>query len=229
LFDHQRLKAAVQASGKSQAAIAEEVDVSEKWLSNLATGKETNPQSDLVVRLAAAVGKPVSYLYGETPPLSSDDEAELLRFRDWIDDKLATIDARKEPNAILLTDEARKLKSIADKRIAPKRVMPREFERPGNQLILRALGDSMVPAGILANDTLYTESPVDTSESARSALGKIIACRVAGSIYVKRLATEHRRLFLLSAHPRYAPIKVDEKVDQFEILGIVIGRTGSIE
>lgn len=83
----------------------------------------------------------------------------------------------------------------------------------------------MTGAGILPNDTLYTT----TAAAPLAAIGKIIACRLAGSIYVKRLVSEHRRLFLLSAHSRYTTIEIDEKTDGFEILGIVIGRQGSIE
>lgn len=220
MIDHQRLNAAFKASKKTQVEVAAEVGASKEWFNRLLSGAEKNPTSDLIVRVADALGTQVSYLYGETPRLLRDDETELLRFRDWIDDKLATIDARKDPNATLLSEDVRKIERVADRRTA--RTIPDEFKRPGKQHILQARGDSMSPAGILPNDILYTAASPDT-------VGKIIACRVAGSVFVKRLVTEHRRLFLRSANPRYMAIRIDEKTDQFEILGIVIGRTGAID
>jgi transcriptional regulator with XRE-family HTH domain len=219
LLDLQRLNAAFKASGKSQIQVAREAGATKDWVSRLLRGVEKNPTSDLVVGVAAALGTQVGYLYGETLQLSPADQSELGRFRDWIDDKLATIDARKQPNATLLTED-RKIERVADRRSA--RSIPEEFKRPGKQHILLAHGDSMSPAGIVANDMLYTALSTDT-------LGKIIACRVTGSVFVKRLVTEHRRLFLLSADPRYMPIRIDEKTDEFEILGVVIGRTGAID
>ncbi len=209
-----------------------EAGTSKETVNRLIKGVYTNPSSDLVVSLAQATQTQVGYLFGETAQLSKEDEAELLQFRGWIDDKLATIDAREEPNAILLSPaqlvaQPRERDRVAD-RVRGDRArqdIPFPFKRAGAQLILRATGDSMTGAGILPNDTLYTATAAATPD----AIGKIIACRVTGSIFVKRLVSEHRRLFLLSAHPRYAPIEIDEKSDGFEILGIVIGRQGSID
>lgn len=225
MIDPQRFKAAVKASGKTQVQIALEAGIDKATVNRLSQGVSTNSSSDTIVRLARVLQTQVGYLYGETPQLSKEDEAELLQFRGWIDDKLATIDAREEPNAILLSP-ARLVGQREKERVADRarQEIPAPFKRPGTQLVLRATGDSMIGAGILANDTLYT-----TTASLSEATGKIIACRLAGSIFVKRLVTEHRRLFLLSANPRYARIRIDEKNDAFEILGIVIGRLGSIE
>src|SRR5262249_31054329 len=86
LIDRHRLDAAIKASKKAQVEVAEEVGTSKEWINRLVTGAETNPSSDVVVRLAAAVGTQVSYLYGESPRLSPDDENQLLQFRDWIDE-----------------------------------------------------------------------------------------------------------------------------------------------
>jgi SOS-response transcriptional repressor LexA len=60
-------------------------------------------------------------------------------------------------------------------------------------------------------------------------IGKIVTCRFGGSIYAKRLASEHGRLLLLSANPQYLPIEVDAESEDFEIIGVVIGRTGAVE
>jgi phage repressor protein C with HTH and peptisase S24 domain len=57
----------------------------------------------------------------------------------------------------------------------------------------------------------------------------VIACRLRGATYVKRVATEHGRLLLRSANPQYLTIEVDKETDQFEMIGVVIGRTGAVD
>lgn len=84
----------------------------------------------------------------------------------------------------------------------------------------------MLHAGILPGDTIYAMRA--TPATAKTAAGKIIVCRLGESTFVKRLATEHGRPILLSAHPRYRPIAVATYNAPFEILGIVIGRVGRI-
>lgn len=230
----QRVKAAIDASGKSRKHIWEEAGTDKSSLSRIESGANPNPGSQLLLRIAQAAGVPVGSLYGDTVRFSATDEEALLHFRGWIDEKLATIDARKEPNAIVLSTiravaPARQTDRVADRPKAPKEdpryKIPDAFRVDGDQLVVRATGDSMVGAGILGNDTLYT-APVT---AARPAVGAIVVCSMAGSTFVKRLVSEHRRLFLLSAHPRYAPIEIDKDGDPFEILGIVIGRAGAIE
>ena len=39
--------------------------------------------------------------------------------------------------------------------------------------------------------------------------------------------TEHGQRFLISENPRYLPIEI-ESGDRFEMIGVVVGRTGSV-
>ena len=110
-------------------------------------------------------------------------------------------------------------------RIADHRLAKNLFD-PNARLQLRAVGDSMIGEGILADDTLYAIP--SGPNAATSAIGKVIACRLGDDVFVKRLVSEHRRLFLRSANPRYRAIAVDAKAESLEILGVVVGRVGKI-
>jgi hypothetical protein len=178
----------------------------------------------LFIRVAQAVGTTVGALLGDSIAISAEDETELLRFRGWIDEKLATIDARREPNAIIVQQlhapSAVRTTRVADR---PRQRIDDPFDANA-QLVLRAVGDSMIGAGILADDTLYATALAPADNAA--AVGSIVACRIGDDLFVKRLVSEHQRLYLLSAHPRYKPIRLDP--DSFAILGAVIGRVGKI-
>ena len=215
----ERVDAAIKASGMTADEIAAAAGTTSKYISNLRTGKNNNPQLVLLIRVARAMGTTVGALLGESIKLSAEDEQELLEFRGWIDEKLATIDALQEPNAVQIEIQAPQ--QVRGTRIADRRTIENPFD-PHVHLVLRAIGESMIEAGILPDDTLYAIPPTTDD----SAVTKIIACRIGEDLFVKRLVSEHNRLFLLSAHPRYQPIAIEPKT--FEILGIVIGRTGTL-
>lgn len=214
-----RVEAAIKASGKKAAQVAREAGTSERNLSNIVTGANRNPGYELLEGIAKATRTTVGALAGNSIQLSTEDDEALLRFRKWIDEKLATIDARTEPNAEVLSSSA----TVTDaKRIADRRSAFGEAK-----LVLRAIGDSMRDAGILAGDTLYATTRPRSADD--SAMGKIIACRIGDDVFVKRLTSERRQHFLLSANPRYRAIVIAPEDPEFEILGIVIGRTGPVK
>ncbi|HYH09181.1 MAG TPA: S24 family peptidase [Thermoanaerobaculia bacterium] len=220
----QRVKAAIKASGKTAAQVAREVETSRKNVSNIVTGENVNPTYQLLVKIAQATGTTVGVLAGESIQISRADETALTVFREWIDGKLATIDAREHPNAEIVpaSELAEPVVRIADALFPPPQ---KRFADAS--LVLRALGDSMRDAGILAGDTLYASTR--PRSAAQSALGKIIACRIGDDVFVKRLTSERRRHFLLSANPRYRAIEVAPDDPTFVILGVVIGRAGRVE
>ena len=219
----QRLGAAIKASGKTAAQVAREAGTTPENVSKIVTGENSNPKYQLLVRLAHAAETTLGALAGESIQMSAEDEAALLAFRGWIDGKLATIDALVEPNAAIMPPSVvrERAMKIADASQQPSTA----FGDAG--LVLRAMGDSMRDAGILAGDTLYVSTRPRTG--AETALGKIVACRIGHDLFVKRLTSERRRHFLLSAHPRYRAIDVDPDDPKFVILGIVVGRAGAIE
>jgi transcriptional regulator with XRE-family HTH domain len=218
-----RVDAAIKASGKTADAIARSLGIARDTVSDIRTGSQTNPTLQVLAGIAYETKTTVGALLGDSIDISAEDEQELLRFRVWIDDKLATIDARQEPNAIILSTQAPS--ETRSSRIADLR-LPQHLFDPNARLVLRAVGDSMIGDGILPDDTLYAIP--SGPNAATSAIGKMIACRLGEDVFAKRLVSEHRRLFLRSANLRYRSIAVGTKAESFEILGIVVGRAGKI-
>ena len=217
----ERLDAAIRASGKTREEVAAEAQTTVQTISRITTGAHDNPELQLLIRLARASRTTVGALLGEPQAITPEDEKQLIRLRNWADERLATIDSRGEPNAVVISrrDEVR------GRRIAERKQRP--IENPFDEdvhLVLRALGESMREEGILPDDTLYV-----VPAKHASAAGKVIACRIDGDTFVKRLVAEHRRHYLRSAHPRYRPFEIDLDSDAFELLGVVTGRVGRMD
>ncbi|HSY51433.1 MAG TPA: S24 family peptidase [Thermoanaerobaculia bacterium] len=224
-----RVTAAIKASGKSRAEIIAETGINKSDLSKIENGHAVNLSRRRLALLAKATGTTVGYLHGDLMVLSPEDREELLRHRNWIDGKLPKIDARGEPNAILIASAVdapvrsrKRMDMIADRPVVSLDV-PSAFKRSDVQHVLRARGESMIGAGIMNEDTLYA-----TAAPEEPPVGNVIACRLGGEIYVKRVASEEGHLLLRSENPEYLTIRVDEEADQFEMIGVVIGRIGTV-
>jgi transcriptional regulator with XRE-family HTH domain len=222
-----RLTAAIEGSGKTRAEISDETGIDKSDLSRIENGVSVNLSRSRLALLAKATGTTVGYLHGDPMVLSPEDEKELLRHREWIDEKLPKVDA--EPNAILIASGLTRVTSrqrgdmVADTPQAPKLDVPSTFRKREVQHVFRAQGDSMIEAGIVNDDTLYATAASEPT------VGKIIACRWHGDTFVKRVVSEHDRLFLRSENPRYLSIEFDPKSPDFEMIGVVIGRLGALE
>ena len=212
----------IRASGKTAKEIARKLEVDEMTISRLRTGKEDNPKLQLLIGIARETGTTIGVLVGASFEVSPDDENELQRFRGWIDRKLQTVDALREPNAEILFS-SQTLTSPHDRRIADRPQRGKTLFGVDVDLTLRAIGDSMIADSIRPDDTLFA---IAHQAGAAVPVGQLIACRIGDGIFVKRLISEHNRLRLLSAHPRYRPIAVEGL--PFEIIGVVIGRAGRI-
>src|SRR5205807_1528806 len=207
----ERLRAAIDASGRTQNAIAASAGVSPETLSRVLNGAHAQPAFDTVVRIAHAVGENVGSLLDE-PAFSLDAEqrAEVRRVIGYLQSAVAispAIDALSVPNAV------------------PNGAgeVPRFYYLRGARLMFRAIGDSMIEAGILDGDLLF----VVPTRAIRDAAKRLVVCRLAGIGLVKQLQLHAGRIRLISCNPRYAPIEVNEEND-FHLLGIVIGRLGSL-
>lgn len=213
--------AAIRASGKTAEEIARVLEVNENTISRLRTGKEDNPKLQLLIGIARETNTTAAALLAQPMAIAPGDEQELLRLRGWIDSKLMTLEA--EPNAEIVRAPAPVL--VRQSRIADRSRQP--VDEPFGKdapIVLRAAGESMLNAGIAPDDTLYATA-YDAAPGTLP-IGRIIVCRLRGGIYVKRLVSEHGRLFLLSAHSRYRPIAVGDA--SLEIIGIVIGKVGRL-
>jgi len=207
----ERLRVAIDASGRTQNAIAAAAGVTPETLSRVLNGVHAHPAFDTVVRITHAVGESVGSLLDE-PAFSLDGEqrAEVRRVISYLNAAVAmspTVDALSAPNAL------------------PHRTaeVPRLYYQRGARLAFQAVGDSMVEAGILDGDLLF----VAPSRALRDASKRIIICRLAGICLLKQLELRAGRMRLVSCNPRYAPIAVEEE-DDLHLIGIVIGRLGSV-
>jgi SOS-response transcriptional repressor LexA len=220
--------AAIKASGKTAAQVARDAGTSAENISRIVSGENDNPKYQLLLNIARATKTTLGALNGESIRLSDEDETTLSGFRDWIDQKLATIDALTEPNATVVPslELSEREMLIADHSHRETQPSANPF-RSEASLVLRATGDSMNDAGILSGDWLYAS--VRPRDAMSSALGKIVACRIGDDVFVKRLTSRRRRHFLLSAHPRYRAIAVDPEDPRFTIFGVVIGRVGRVK
>lgn len=100
--------------------------------------------------------------------------------------------------------------------------VPAEFYRPrvaGFQVV----GDSMSGDGIVSGDVVFTRP---TSEE--EAHGEICVCRVNGYRHLKRVFYREGKIELVSSAPKRRSWKLEAESHEFEVLGIVIGRTGRV-
>ncbi|HUR80957.1 MAG TPA: S24 family peptidase [Thermoanaerobaculia bacterium] len=215
----ERIDAAIRASGKTAQEIAKTLSVNKNTISRLRTGKEDNPKLQLLRGIARVTGTTIAALLGISFAIAPEDADELARFRGWIDRKLATMDALSEPNARILPRPA--LAATRDKRVADRPVKTPFGD--ATDLLLHAIGESMIGEGILPDDMLYA---VTVSASEAPPVGKLIVCRIGEGVFVKRLVVQSNGRYLLSAHPRYQPIALDDQNLPVEILGVIIGRSG---
>lgn len=206
-----RLRLAIEKSGKKHSAIARDAGVAPETLSRILNSR-IGPTFETVVRITRAVNENVGWLLDERGfTLSSDEQKQLKKVVRFLDDTLigSTVQRRDrpEPNA----DPAGGVE------------VPRSYAVRGARLAFEASGDSMIGAGIADRDLLF----IKPTRSAREAAGRIVICRIDGAAFARVLDVRAGRMRLLSRNDRYPTIDVDP-ASQFELIGIVVGRTGPV-
>ena len=211
----ERLRAAVDKSGKKHSVIARDAGVAPETLSRILNAAHAQPTFDTIIRIARAVNENVGWLLDERGfSLSSDEQRQLRKVVRFLDDALIGANAhrreRPEPNAVNAG--------------APGVEIPRVYNARGARLIYEMVGDSMIGAGIADRDLLF----VKPSRSIREAGGRVVICRLDGAEYVKLLDVRAGRIRLLSRNDRYPPVEVAEGSTRFELIGMGVGRTGGV-
>ena len=206
----ERLRVAIDASGRRQNAIADSAGVTQETLSRVLSGIHAQPAFDTVVRITHALGENVGTLLDE-PAFSLDagQRDELRRVLGYLAAAVRlspAIDALSTPNAV-----AQRAAEV-----------PRPFYLRGARLVFQAIGDSMIEAGIVDGDLLF----VIPTRDLRDATKHIVVCCVSGVTLVKQLELHIGRIRLLSRNERYTVIDADE--DNFRLIGTVAGRLGSM-
>jgi SOS-response transcriptional repressor LexA len=205
----ERLRAAIDASGRRQNAIAESAGVTPETLSRVLSGIHAQPAFETVVRITHALGESVGTLLDEPAfSLNAEQRAELRRVLGYLAAAVRlspAIDALSSANAV-----------------AQRAEVPRPFYLRGARLVFQAIGDSMMEAGIVDGDLLF----VIPTREVREAANHIVICRVSGVTLAKQLELHAGRIRLLSRNERYAAVYVDE--DDLHLIGTVVGRLGNM-
>jgi SOS-response transcriptional repressor LexA len=207
----ERLRVAVDASGRTQNAIATSAGVSPETLSRVLSGVHAQPAFETVVRIAHAVGENVGTLLDEPAFfLDGEQRAEVRRVVNYLNSAIRmspAIDVLPAPNAVLKRDVN----------------IPQPYYLQGARLVYQAVGDSMMDVGILDGDLLF----VIPTKALREAAKHIIISRVVGVTLVKQLELRAGHIRLISRNDRYGAIEVEEETD-LQLIGIVVGRLGGI-
>ena len=213
------IRVRLAARGWNQAKLSEVSGVNEVVISRIMTGFTGEPELDTIVKIAHAFGETVGAFLGEKGfDLDAADQQYLRDHSRWIQAKLGAATqplVDSAPNAV-------ELQVISDRNPSASpdaAAIPGLLKLKGANRVFRAHGDSMSGAGILDNQLLFVR-PYDV-KVARMAAGKIVVCTVRNKTYVKKMEMAHRRVRLLSANERYAPIEIARA--DIEFIGVVIG------
>lgn len=96
--------------------------------------------------------------------------------------------------------------------------VPKYFLKGGfRYFALTVKGDSMIEAGILEGDVLVCRS----TKEARN--GQIVVAVIDGEATVKTFSHQKKTIELLPANKNYSPIIVDDSVNDFRIVGNLVG------
>jgi SOS-response transcriptional repressor LexA len=208
-----RLRMAIEKSGKKHSAIAAEAGITPATLSRVLTAAHQNPTLDTIVRVAHAINENVGWILDEPSyVLSADEQRKLHEAVRILETSLRSSSrqrntARAESNAVA---------------VSANREIPRAFASIGARLIYEAAGDSMIGAAIADRDLLF----VKPTNSIREASRKVVICRLGADEYVKHLDVRNGHIRLLSRNDRHGPIEIRDG-DDFELIGIVVGRAGA--
>lgn len=206
-----RLKMAIEASGRKHSAIAADAGIAPVTLSRILNAVDLNPSFETVVRIAHAVNESVGWLVEEPGfALSGSQLKKLVASLDFLETTLlpasapCAFAAAPAPNAA--ADNGSEI--------------PRREHARGARLVYRVIDSSMSEAGIAEGDVVFVKPTSDL----RAADGLAVVCRVAGAELLKQLNVSAGRIRLVSRNRRYPPI--DVRKDDFELIGIVVGRSG---
>jgi transcriptional regulator with XRE-family HTH domain len=209
----ERLRAAVNRSGKKHSVVARDAGIAPETLSRILNATHAQPAFDTIVRIARAVNETVGWILDERGfSLSSDEQKQLHKVVRFLDDALTAGNRRepREPNAVPAG--------------APGVEIPRSYANRGARVVYEAAGDSMIGAGIAERDLLF----VKPLRATREAVGRVVVCRIDGAEFIRVLDVRGGRIRLLSRNERYPPIELAEGSERFELVGVVVGRTGAV-
>lgn len=87
-------------------------------------------------------------------------------------------------------------------------------QHPSATFCVRAVGDSMVDAGIHSSDVMVVDRALNPKNN------DIVLAVVNGEFTVKRIKKSENELYLMPANDNYRPIKITEEMN-FQVWGVV--------
>ena len=87
-------------------------------------------------------------------------------------------------------------------------------QHPSATFCVRAIGDSMLKAGIHSGDVMVVDRALDPRNN------NIVLAVLDGEFTVKRIQKKKEQLFLTPEHDQYQPIIITEEMD-FKVWGVV--------
>jgi len=206
----ERLRSAIASRGMKQSWIADAAGITGATLSNILTGRTANPSFSVVLAIARVIGEPLANLFGERSDLLLESEREVLvRAIGILENRLLL--SRSIPLAA--TDVSRLAAEVDP---IARQDVPSAIARRGARLVFRAAGDSMAEESIRNGDILYVKPTNDI----RAASGRIIVCRLDGTLLLRKLMITGRSTRLESGGSNYVNVSDSSS---FELIGVVVG------
>jgi SOS-response transcriptional repressor LexA len=232
-----RVRAAIQKSGKKQKSVAEDAGMTPGKLSKILRGRQPLLVSDLIaiagaleidparlvsdeetfipisdLRAAHDAARTAATILGARMPEEGSASAPVVSLRKPEPKRTAQpILAAASSNVELFPEIERKRKTI-----------PRDAWNRKARRIARAKGDSMLggPDGGIRDGQLVYVKP---TRNKRNANGKIVVIRAGDGIYLKTLELIGKRARLISTNPEYLPMEFDDP-DELQLIGIVVDK-----
>jgi SOS-response transcriptional repressor LexA len=208
-----RLRTSIEKSGKKHSVVAEEAGITAATLSRILSAVHERPALDTIVRIARTIDESVGWLLDEPSFfLSAEDQRKVRDAVRVLEMSLrnatrARRSVRPESNAVA---------------VGANREIPRAFAALGARLVYEAAGDSMIGVAIVDRDLLFVKPTTNTREATR----RIVICRLGGAEYAKQLDIRNGHIRLMSRSEHHPAIEVRDD-DDFELIGIVVGRAGA--
>ena len=212
----ERLRSALEAKGMRHSWVASEAGITPATLSNILTGRTSDPSLSVVLAIAEVIGEPLSALLGERPESLLESEREVLRQAIDILERRVVRQRRVPAIAASAFSYSAEVDSL------PRHEIPAAMFRRGARMVFRASGDSMAEEGIRDGDILYVKPTTDL----RVATGRVAVCRVEESLYLRKLVATGRGI-RLQAGSAYPDVHVRDR-DSLQIVGVVVAHLGEL-
>ena len=95
------------------------------------------------------------------------------------------------------------------------------IKHPAATFFVRVTGDSMIGAGIHADDLLIVDRSLEAKD------GRVVIAVVNGELLVKRLKMQSQQIFLIAENPSYPLLQITDAMD-FQVWGVVTSAIHSL-